>query len=76
MAEHNDPVSLKEHFRTVVTRGIAVALLLAVLSLGEYYLASKYDNPTWVMVPFMVAKGALILDTFMHIRALRNDGAH
>lgn len=53
-----------------------MALLLAVLSLGEYYLASKYDNPTWVMVPFMVAKGALILDTFMHIRALRNDGAH
>jgi cytochrome c oxidase subunit IV len=76
MAEHTDAASLKASHRRMITRGVLAALVLAVLSLLEYWVALEFDDPTWYLVPFMVFKGGLILDTFMHIRALRNDGAH
>ncbi len=76
MADHTDSESLPAHYRKMVVRGVAAAVLLAVLSIAEYILAGELDNPTWAMVPFMFGKGWVILDTFMHVRALRNEGAH
>jgi hypothetical protein len=76
MAEHHEPETLSERYKKMVVRGVAAALLLAILSIAEYVLAGEIDNPTWAMVPFMVVKGWVILDTFMHVRALRNEGAH
>jgi len=76
MSEPTDPTELQAHYKKVLVRGVAAALALAVFSLAEYVIAKEVDNATWYMVPFMFAKGWIILDTFMHIRALRNDGAH
>ena len=76
MAEHTETESMPEHYKKMVVRGLAAALLLAILSIAEYVLAAEIENPTWAMVPFMAVKGRVILDTFMHVRALRNEGAH
>ena len=76
MAEQLDPMALKERYKTMVVRGLAAALLLAILSIAEYVLADQFENPTWWMVPFMLVKGWVILDTFMHVRALRGEGGH
>jgi hypothetical protein len=75
MADHTEP-DLKARHKQMIVRGIAAALLLAVLSLAEYYVAIKMDDPTWALVPFMVVKGWVVLDTFMHVRALSSKGAH
>lgn len=76
MSEHTDADALKARYKKMVTRGIAAALLLAALSLAEYYVAIEIDDPTWPLMPFIVIKGWVVLDTFMHVRALRNEGAH
>jgi hypothetical protein len=57
-------------------RGIAAALVLAVLSVLEFIIAKEVSDPTWWMVPFMVLKGALILEIFMHVSDLKKKGAH
>jgi hypothetical protein len=67
---------LRAHYKVVIRKGLVAALLLAVLSVIEYVLAQEIDNPTWYMVPFMFAKGIVILDVFMHVRALRGEGSH
>lgn len=56
--------------------GVVTAIALAVLSVAEFVVAKQIDDPTWWMVPFMVLKGGLILDVFMHVRDLRGEGAH
>jgi len=76
MAEHTDAASLKASHRRMITRGVLAALVLAVLSLLEYWVALEFDDPTWYLVPFMAIKGWVILDFFMHVRALRSEGAH
>lgn len=54
-----------------VRRGGIAAVILAVLSVAEFIVAGQLDNPTWALVPFMVAKGLIILDVFMHVRDLK-----
>ena len=66
----------RAHYKVMIRRGIVSALLLAVLSVVEYVVAQEIDNPTWYLVPFMVAKGVIILDVFMHVRAIRGEGGH
>ena len=78
MAEHTETESMPEHYKKMVVRGLAAALLLAILSIAEYVLAAEV-NPkwvTWAMVPFMIVKGWVILDMFMHVRALKHGGSH
>ncbi len=51
-------------------RGVIAALLLAVLTVVEFYVAINLENPLFPLMPFILAKGWIILDSFMHIRAL------
>ncbi len=51
-------------------RGVIAALLLAVLTVVEFYVAINLENPLFALMPFILAKGWIILDSFMHIRAL------
>ena len=67
---------LRAHYKVMIRKGVVAAALLAVLSVIENVLASEIENPTWYMVPFMFAKGWIILDIFMHVRALRGEGGH
>ncbi|HNJ96513.1 MAG TPA: hypothetical protein PLV13_00185 [Ilumatobacteraceae bacterium] len=76
MSEHTDTDALKESHRSMIRRGVAAALLLAALSLAEYFVAVEIDDPTWYLMPFIVVKGWVVLDIFMHVRAIRSEGAH
>lgn len=67
---------LAEHLRKMVGRGLAAAVALAVLSVIEYFIATGLDNPTWFLIPFMVAKGVVILQIFMHVSDVWNGGEH
>lgn len=72
----SDRAALQARYKVVIRKGVIAAILLAVLSVAEYALAKEVDNATWYMVPFMIFKGLVILDVFMHVRALRGEGAH
>lgn len=48
--------------------GIRVAIGLGVLTIVEFVLAVNIGDPLLWLLPFVVAKGWLILDYFMHIR--------
>lgn len=51
-------------------KGVIAALILAVLTVIEFYIAVEVEDPLFALMPFLVAKGWIILDSFMHIRAL------
>lgn len=63
-----------EIYRKKVMRGWIVALVLAVASVAEYIVATSVNGPLVWLVPFMIVKGVLILQFFMHVSALR--GGH
>ena len=63
-------------FRSRVRRGLIVALALTVLTFVEYVIAVGIDDPLIWLVPFAVAKGALIVEYFMHFSALLAGGEH
>lgn len=57
-------------------KGIIGALWLAVLTVIEFFIAVGGDGEPWLLwalLPFVLLKGWIILDTFMHIRALWSD---
>jgi len=56
--------------KNATRRGIAAAVILAVLSIVEFIVAVNFDNPLYPLLPFVVLKGWIILDTFMHVRAV------
>lgn len=54
-------------------KGLWGAFWLAVMTIVEFIIATAGDGQSWTLwalLPFVVAKGWIILDTFMHIRAL------
>jgi len=57
-------------------RGIVAAMLLAVLTVIEYFVAVGLEDPLLALLPFVALKGWIILDTFMHVRAVFSDGDH
>lgn len=63
---------LRVRYRAKVRLGLLVAFGLAVLSVVEYFVAAAVDNPIWWLIPFMLAKGWLILEYFMHVSDLRH----
>ncbi len=67
---------MRRRYSMAMKKGVAAALALAVFSIAEYILSNEIDNPTWYMVPFMFLKGWVILDMFMHVRALKHGGSH
>ncbi|MFV1991708.1 MAG: cytochrome C oxidase subunit IV family protein [Acidimicrobiales bacterium] len=61
---------------TTPRSGWITAVLLGVLTLIEYAVAVTVENPLLLLLPFVLAKGALIMDFFMHVRKLRHGGDH
>ncbi|HSJ71042.1 MAG TPA: cytochrome C oxidase subunit IV family protein [Acidimicrobiia bacterium] len=54
-------------------KGLWGAFWLAVMTIVEFIVADIGNGEPWALwalLPFVLAKGWIILDTFMHIRAL------
>lgn len=69
-------ISEPEVFGRRVKTGWIVAAVIAVLTIIEYVIAVSLENPLLLLLPFVVAKGLLIMDYFMHIRKLWGGGDH
>jgi cytochrome c oxidase subunit IV len=54
--------------------GVRVAIWLAVLTVLEYLVAINIDSPLLWLIPFVLAKGWLIMKYFMHIKDLLREG--
>ncbi|MFQ5967691.1 MAG: cytochrome C oxidase subunit IV family protein [Acidimicrobiia bacterium] len=54
--------------------GLRVGLGLAVLTAIEFVIAVSIEDPLVWLLPFMVSKGWLILDYFMHVRDVSSEG--
>lgn len=66
-------VADREGFRKAAIKGVWGAFWLAVLTIIEFIIAEVGAGDWWVLwalLPFVVLKGWVILDTFMHIKAL------
>ena len=62
--------------RKATRKGLMGAFWLAVLTIGEFIVFGIGDGEPWGtlgLMPFVLLKGWIILDTFMHIRALWGD---
>ena len=70
MSRDESPVA----FQRAVRRGLTVTVALTMLTIVEYLVAVNLANPLIPLLPFVAAKGWLILDYFMHIKALRHGG--
>lgn len=66
----------KENLAKATKKGLMAAGLLAILSIIEYYFALHFEQPLWPMLPIVILKGWIILDSFMHIRALFHSEGH
>jgi hypothetical protein len=55
-------------------KGVMAALLLAVLTIIEYFVAISVEQPLLPLLPFVIVKGWIILDAFMHVRAVFHAG--
>lgn len=64
----------KAGLRVATRQGIRAAVFLAILSVIEYFIAVEVTNPLWPLLPFVLLKGWIILDAFMHVRAVFGDG--
>ncbi|MAG04297.1 MAG: hypothetical protein CL406_06760 [Acidimicrobiaceae bacterium] len=61
----------------VIQRGWLTAGALAVLTFIEYIVATSVDRPTLWLLPFIITKGGLILEVFMHSSDLKTlDGGN
>ena len=71
-----DPATMEQDLRAVSIRGWKAAGLLAILTVIEYLIAVSIDSPLIWLLPFVLAKGWLILDSFMHFRAFLRGEEH
>ena len=62
-----------ENLKKATRKGIIAAVILAVLTVIEFFIATGVENPLLPLLPFVFLKGWIILDTFMHVRALWSD---
>jgi hypothetical protein len=65
-----------EGLKKASRKGLIAAGLLAVLTVIEYFVAIGLEDPLLALLPFVALKGWIILDTFMHVRAVFGDGDH
>lgn len=63
-----------EGLRKATRKGVTAAILLAILSVAEFFIAEALENPLWPLMPFVILKCWIILDTFMHVRAVFQSG--
>ncbi len=54
--------------------GVRVAVWLAVLTAIEYLIAINIDSPLLWLIPFVLAKGWLIMKYFMHVKDVLGEG--
>jgi len=66
----------REGLREATRRGLIAAVLLAVLTVIEFFVAIGLDDPLLALIPFVIVKGWIILDTFMHVKAVFEEGGH
>jgi len=66
----------REGLREATRRGLIAAVLLAVLTVIEFFVAIGLDDPLLALIPFVILKGWIILDAFMHIKAVFGEGDH
>lgn len=59
-----------------VRRGLMVTVALTILTIIEYVIAVEVEDPLIWLLPFVVAKGWLILEYFMHFSAMLGRGEH
>jgi caa(3)-type oxidase subunit IV len=57
-------------------RNIIVIVILAVLTLAEFWIALNLDNATVALLIVALVKAALIVQYFMHIYRLRREEDH
>lgn len=60
-------------FRAATRKGVMAAFWIAVMTIIEFIIAVAGDGEPWLLwalLPFVLAKGWIILDAFMHIKAL------
>ena len=64
--------------KVAIRKGVMAAIYLAVLSVIEYFISIGLENPlrVWLLLPFVALKGWIILDSFMHIKAVFGKGGH
>jgi hypothetical protein len=62
-----------ENLKKATRKGIVAAVILAILTVIEFLIATSVENPLLPLLPFVFLKGWIILDAFMHIRALWSD---
>jgi hypothetical protein len=63
-----------EGLRAKSKLGVRVAVWLAGLTVLEYLVAINIDSPLLWLIPFVVAKGWLIMKYFMHIKDVLGEG--
>ena len=64
----------REALSKATRKGVMAALLLAVLTIVEYFVAISVEQPLLPLLPFVAVKGWIILDAFMHVRAVFHAG--
>jgi hypothetical protein len=64
----------RKSLKKATKRGVVAAVALAILSIIEYYIALHMAQPLWPMLPIIALKCWVILDTFMHVRAVFHSG--
>jgi caa(3)-type oxidase subunit IV len=57
-------------------RNIIIFVVLAILTLAEFWLALNLDNATVPLLLVALVKAALIVQFFMHIYRLRREEDH
>lgn len=63
-----------EGLRAKSRLGVRAAMWLGILTVIEYGIAVTVDNPLVWLIPFVLAKGWLIMKYFMHIKDVLGEG--
>jgi hypothetical protein len=66
----------QEGLKKTTRKGLIGAVLLAVLTIVEYFIAINLEDPLFALLPFVALKGWIILDVFMHVRQVFKEGGH
>lgn len=64
----------REGLKKATKKGVTAAVLLAILTVIEYFIAVGVEQPLFPLLPFVAIKGWIILDSFMHVRAVFHTG--
>jgi cytochrome c oxidase subunit 4 len=67
---------LEERRKAEIRRNIIVGVVLAVLTVLEFWIALNLDNATVALLIVALIKAALIVQYFMHVYRLRREEDH